>query len=276
MYDPVKYKQGAIDNWNRVAPDYHNDWAGVGRGPFQSTRELVASAGIERGHSVLDLACGTGAVSAQVAQLLGPSGMLVGIDFARGALAIARKGVPAGHFAEMDAESIGLATRFDRVVCQYALMFFPDPAKVLGQVAGLLKDGGRLAVAVHGTARGVPYFSTIMEPVLAHIPDIRPDGTPTVHRFGEPSNLERLLSSAGFADVAVKKFVFSYDAGAFDDYWSDYMSATAASIRSKIEAKGDRVVEAIREEARKKAESFVRNDNTIRFPWDVLVAAAEK
>jgi ubiquinone/menaquinone biosynthesis C-methylase UbiE len=275
VYDPVKYKQGAIDNWNRVAPDYHNEWAGVGRGPFQSTKELVVAACIEKGHSVLDLACGTGAVSAQVAARLGQSGTLVGIDFARGALAIARREVPAGHFAEMDAESIGLAAKFDRAVCQYALMFFPDPAKVLEQVAGLLKDGGRLAVAVHGTAKGVPYFSTIMEPVLGHIPDIRPDGTPTVHRFGEPSELERVLSSAGFTDVAVKKFVFSYDAGTFDDYWSDYMSTTAASIRSKIEAKGEQVVKAIREEAEQRARPYIRG-GAVDFPWDVLVAVAKK
>ncbi|MGI0021128.1 MAG: class I SAM-dependent methyltransferase [Nitrososphaera sp.] len=275
MYDPVKYKQGAIDNWNKVASDYHNEWAGAERGPFQSTRELVAAAGVKEGHSVLDLACGTGAVSAQVAARLGPSGALVGIDFSRGALDIAKAGVPAGHFAEMDAESIGLATKFDRVLCQYALMFFPEPARVIGQVASLLKNGGRLAVAVHGTARGVPYFSTIMGPVLRHIPDIRPDGTPTVHRFGEPADLERLLASAGFVDVAVKKFVFSYNAGTFDDYWSDYMSTTAASMRSRIEAKGDEVVAAIRKEAKERAEPFTRN-GTVDFPWDVLVATGTR
>jgi ubiquinone/menaquinone biosynthesis C-methylase UbiE len=276
VYDPVKYKQGSIDNWNKVAPGYHNEWAGVGHGPFQSTKELVAAACIERGHSVLDLACGTGAVSAQVAARLGQSGRLVGIDFARGALAIAKGVVPTGQFAEMDAESIGLAAKFDRVVCQYALMFFPDPAKVLGQVAGLLKDGGRLAVAVHGTAMGVPYFSTIMEPVLRHIPDIRPEGTPTVHRFGEPSNLERVLLSAGFENITIKKFVFSYNAGTFDDYWSAYMATTAASIRSKIEIKGEDVVKAIRAEAEQRAGPYYIRDGAIDFPWDVLVAVAEK
>lgn len=271
MYDPVKYKQGVIDNWNRVAPDYHKEWAGAGRGPFQSTKELVAAAGIKEDHRVLDLACGTGAVSAQVAALLGPSGRLVGIDFSRGALEIAKAGIPAGQFAEMDAENIGLAAKFDRVLCQYALMFFPEPASVMTRIASLLKNDGRLAVAVHGTALGVPYFSTIMGPVLGQIPDIRPDGTPTVHRFGEPADLELLLASAGFAEVTVKKFVFSYNAGTFDDYWSDYMSTTAASIRSRIEAKGDKVVAVIRKEAREAAEPFIRNGE-VKFPWEVLVA----
>lgn len=275
MYDPVKYKQDAIDNWNRVASDYHNEWAGAGRGPFQSTKELVAAADLEKGNIVLDLACGTGAASTQAAARIGPSGTLVGIDFSRGALAIAKSGIPSGHFAEMDAESIGLAMKLDRVICQYALMFFPDPVRVLGQVEALLKNGGRLAAAVHGTAKGVPYFSTIMEPVRKHIPDIRPDGTPTVHRFGEPADLERLLVSAGFEDIEIKKFVFGYDAGGFDEYWSDYMSTTAASIRSKIEAKGKQIVAAIRKESREKAELYAQNGR-IYFPWDVLVVTARK
>lgn len=271
-YDPVKYKQSSRDNWNSVAPGYHAGWAGTGRGPFRSTKELVAAAGIKKGDRVLDLACGTGAVSAEVWSRIRPTGMLVGIDFSRGALAIARSGVPAGHFAEMDAERIGLRARFDAVLCQYALMFFPEPQKVLAALRPLMERGGRLAVAVHGTAQGVPYFSTIMEPVLRRIQDIRPEGTPTVHRFGNPDLLKNVVASAGFGAVSVKKFVFSYDAGAFEQYWSDYMSTTAASIRPRIEADKD-VVSAIRNEAEARARQYTRN-GSITFPWDVLIATA--
>src|SRR5919198_1370491 len=102
-FDPVKYKISSIQNWNTVAPGYHSDWASKGRGPFRSTAELVNAAGIRPDDRVLDVACGTGAVSMQVARLLGPSGMLVGIDFSRGALEIAKSFVPTGHFIEMDA-----------------------------------------------------------------------------------------------------------------------------------------------------------------------------
>jgi hypothetical protein len=203
-YDPVRYKQSSRDNWNSVAPDYHSGWAGAGRGPFRSTKELVVAAGIRKGDRVLDLACGTGAVSAEAWSHVGPSGML--------------------------------------------------------------------AVAVHGTAQGVPYFSTVMEPVLKRIPDIRPEGTPTVHRFGNPGLLKDVIASAGFSAVSVKKFVFSYDAGTFEQYWSEYMSTTAASIRSKIEADRD-VASAIRKESEVRARQYTRN-GAITFPWDVLVATA--
>jgi len=274
-YDPVKYKISSIQNWDTVAPGYHSDWASRGRGPFRSTAELVKAAGIRPADSVLDVACGTGAVSMQAARLLGPSGTLVGIDFSRGALAIARSSVSAGHFAEMDAESIGLHTRFDRILCQYALMFFPDPAGVLRRLWALLKNNGRLAVAVHGTPAGVPYFSTIMEPMLRHVPEIRPEGTPTVHRFGNRADLESVIAGAGFSGVSIREFIFNYDAGTFGEYWSDYMSTTANSIRATIEGRGPGVVSAIRAEAEEKARKFMKGGR-IRFTWQVLVATATR
>ncbi|MEW6605073.1 MAG: methyltransferase domain-containing protein [Thermoproteota archaeon] len=272
-YDPVKYKISSIQNWNAVARDYHDDWAGKGRGPFKSTAKLVEAADITPSDTVLDVACGTGAVSMSAVRLLGQSGMLVGIDFSRGALEIARSSVPTGHFFEMDVEHIGLAARFDRILCQYALMFFPDPVRVLHRLHELLKNRGRIAVAVHGTPEGVPYFSTVMGPVLRHIPDIRPEGTPTVHRFGNPSDLMVVITSAGFVDVSIKEFTFDYEAGTFEEYWSDYMSTTANSIRATIEGKGPDVVAQIKTEAEQKAKRFAK-DGKICFPWQVLVATA--
>lgn len=272
-YDSVRYKINSIQNWNTVAKGYHEDWAGKGRGPFKSTTILVEAADILPSFLVLDVACGTGAVSMQAARLLGQSGILVGIDFSRGALEIARSSVPAGHFFEMDAEHIGFATRFDRILCQYALMFFPDPARVLRRLYDLLKSGGRLVVAVHGTPEGTPYFSTVMGPVLRYIPDIRPEGTPTVNRYGNASDLKALISDAGFADVSIKEFTFDYEAGTFEQYWSDYMSTTANSIRSTIMDKGPALLTEIKAEAELNARRFTKG-GVINFPWQVLVATA--
>lgn len=272
-YDPVRYKLGSMANWNLVAPGYHNDWAGKGRGPFRSTAELVRAADVRAGHAVLDVACGTGAVSMEIARYLKSSGLLIGIDFSRGALKIAKSFVPSGQFVEMDAENIGLKEKFDRVLCQYALMFFPEPVRVLAALKALMKDGGRLAVAVHGAPGAVPYFSTVMEPVLRHIPGIRPEGTPTVHRFGDPDDLRGAIAAAGFVDVSVEKFAFEYRAGTFEEYWSDYLSTTAASIRSKIDS-DPQVLQTIKEEAQERAARFTKN-GAIDFPWEVLVATAK-
>jgi hypothetical protein len=56
-------------------------------------------------------------------------------------------------------------------------MFSPDVTKVLESVRKILRKDGRIVLAVHGISEKVPYFSGIMNPILKHIPDIRPEGT---------------------------------------------------------------------------------------------------
>ncbi len=273
IFDPTQYKITSKANWNTVAHEYHYNWADQQVGPFKSTVEIVKVASIKPDDKVLDVACGTGVVSKEISQVLGPQGLLVGIDLSRTALAIAKKSIvfENSNFVEMDAENIGFRFKFDKVTCQYGLMFFPDSVKVLKSIREILKDKGMLAVAVHGLAEDVPYFSTIMKPILEHIPDIRPAGTPTVHRFGNPEDLKSELAKGGFSDITVVKYDFVYKPGTFEEYWKDYMKSTANSIRAKIENHGDTVMRKIKNDARKNASRYEKNDNIV-FPWTVLVA----
>jgi ubiquinone/menaquinone biosynthesis C-methylase UbiE len=272
-FDTINYKLTAMQNWDLVAPDYHSSWAGIGKGPFKSTSELVEAACLRQDDRVLDVACGTGAVSYAVLKKLGATGLLVGLDLSFGALRIAKPSMPRAQIVQMDAENIGLHSSFDKIFCQYALMFFPNSHGVLLTLRNLLVPKGRLIVVVHGSPDGVPYFSTIMEPVLRHIPNVRPPQTPTVHRFGDPKALEDELSGAGFSNIHIRKLTFEYEAGSFDQYWLDYLSTTANSIRNRIEENA-KILGKIREEAGARALEF-SHDGKVTFPWDVLIATAE-
>jgi len=274
VFDPTQYKITTKANWNTVAPEYHYNWADKKIGPFRSTTEIVKAANIKPDDKILDVACGTGVVSKEISQVLGPNGLLVGIDLSRTALNIARGSIAFENslFLEMDAENIGFNFKFDKVTCQYGLMFFPDTQKVLASIRNILNHKGMLAVAVHGLAEDVPYFSTIMKPILEYIPDIRPIGTPTVHRFGNPMDLQSELEKAGFESVSVVRHDFVYKPGTFDEYWDDYMRSTANSIRSKLESHGNEVMDKIKQDALKNAARYEKN-NSITFPWTVLVAS---
>ncbi|MGI0074283.1 MAG: class I SAM-dependent methyltransferase [Nitrosotalea sp.] len=274
-FDPIQYKLNSKANWNTVAFDYHHNWADKHQGPFKSTREIVNLAQINPHDKVLDLACGTGAVSKEIIQYLNRNGLLIGIDLSRTALSIAKKSIqnPNVEFLEMDVEHIAFNILFDKVLCQYGLMFFPNVEKVLGSVRRILKKEGRLMIVVHGLPEEVPYFSCIMNPVLRHIPDIRPEGTPTVHRFGDPDNLNNELAKAGFPNISIKKFIFSYEAGTFEEYWQDYMRSTANSIRPRIESYGNKVISTIKTEAKQNVSKY-ETSGKITFPWTVLVASA--
>ena len=286
IFDPVQYKINTRLNWNTIAPNYHMDWASRGIGPFKSTTELVKAAEISTDDIVLDVGCGTGVVSREVSHHLGNSGIIIGIDISRIALSIAKSSIkiPMRLFIEMDAENLGFpAGSFSKVICQYALMFFPNPNYVLKTIKKIMKKGrkeqSKLAIAVHGTSEGVPYFSCIMNSILKYIPNIRTKGSPSIHNLGNPDDFYNTIASAGFSDISIKKYTFHYQAGTFEEYWSDYLSSTANAIRSTVESKGSQIVSAIKKDAQEIANQFIDDDDNnnkgiIRFPWDVLLATA--
>jgi ubiquinone/menaquinone biosynthesis C-methylase UbiE len=274
-FDPIGYKLNARANWNTVAPDYHHNWANEHAGPFKSTVEAVKMAEINPSNKVLDIACGTGVVSMEISRHLDDSGLLIGIDLSRTALSIAKHSVNKNNtnFFEMDAENMPFRFTFDRILCQYGIMFFPNVNKVLETSRKILSKNGKIVLVVHGTVEEVPYFSSIMKPILKYIPDIRPDGTPNVHRFGNPSELEKELERAGFSNISITKRVFSYEAGTFDEYWQDYMHSTANSIRPKIYNAGNDVVLSIKNESKENV-SYYLNCGKIVFPWTIFIASA--
>lgn len=287
-FDSIQYKNNTRLNWNTVAPKYHEDWASTYTGPFKSTSELVKLAEINQNDMVLDLACGTGAVANEVIKLvynnhksnhINNGVALVGVDISRVALSIAKSSIyyrfPKSFFIEMDSENLGFRNAsFNKILCQFGLTFFPNTFHVLKQLNDLLIKGGKLVISVHGTSEGVPYFSCIMNSIIKYIPDIRPKGTPSVHTFGNPDDLYNALENASFHDIAIKKYTFLYEAGTFNEYWSDYMTSTANSIRSIIESKGAHILSIIKEESKVSANRFTDNTGMLSFPWDVLIAKA--
>ncbi len=289
-FDPIQYKINNKTNWNTIAPLYHKDWASTHTGPFKSTIELAKLADINPNDTVLDLACGTGAVSKEVVKAMGNNnsprksirkGMLIGIDISRSALSIA-KATTAPHsakplFIEMDAENLAFRKSFfTKILCQFGLTFFPNTPHVLKELKGLLAKDGKLFISVHGIAENVPYFSCIMNSLLKYIPDARPKGSPTVHTFGDPVDLHKTLNDAGFSSISIKKHIFYYQAGTFEQYWLDFMSSTANSIRPLIESKGTDIIFSIKKDAKETAARYSDSKGIINFPWDVLIATAKK
>src|ERR671921_1903053 len=159
---------------------------------------------------------------------------------------------------------------------------FPNPNYVLKTIKKIMKkeeeeeeEQSKLAIAVHGTSEGVPHFSCIMNSILKYIPNIRAKGSLSIHSLGNPDDFYNTIASAGFSDISIKKYTFHYQAGTFEEYWSDYLSSTANAIRSTVESKGSQIVSAIKKDAQEIANKFIDNNNgLIQFPWDVLLATA--
>jgi ubiquinone/menaquinone biosynthesis C-methylase UbiE len=113
---------------------------------------LVDTAQIPEGSTVLDVACGRGAMLFPAAERVGATGKVIGIDLAAGmaretGLEIKRRGLTQAEARQMDAENLDFpASFFDVVLCGFSLQFFPHLDRALEEFRRVLKPSGRVAV----------------------------------------------------------------------------------------------------------------------------------
>ncbi len=277
QFDPASYKEDLKKLWNEKAEIYHERYASKKVGPFKSLERLIDATKLQRGDKVLDVATGTGIVAIEALKKVGSDGMVVGIDISTGPLAIAKRTADNAtnlQFMEMDAEDLKFPDgSFDVVLSEFALMFFPDSQKALSEMKRVLAKHGRIAVSVHGSADNVPYFSVIMSKLMKYAPEIIPTGRPGPHRFGEPALLRAEFEKSGFKEIIVVGYTYPYNAGTFEEYWTEYMESTATAMRAKIESLDAGLYARIKDESKAEARRFLK-DGKIEFPWQVLVVSA--
>jgi len=92
----------------------------------QWVETLLDCAGVDEGQRVLDVACGTGVVARAAARVVGPNGLVSGIDLNPAMIQVAREVDPSIDWRVGDAADLPYEDRwFDVALCQSALFFFP-------------------------------------------------------------------------------------------------------------------------------------------------------
>ena len=271
------YKKKNMDVWNEVAPRYHKRWASKMHGPLQSTTNLIKDVKVKKGDRVLDVACGTGLVSMMLGMTVGDSGYVIGADMSMSAIKIAQKNKSSAQnisFVNADAENLAFAKKFDIVTCQYGLFFFPDAPKALKNMRRSLKKSGRLGIVVHGSKDKAPFYGAILDAASKFIPDYIPQGTPQLDRYSTKRELREEVRDAGFSNIIIREYVFSYSPGTFENYWRDYLRYVAKPIKEKINAQSRSKRRAFQEAVRNNTIPYTDSQGIITFPWQVLVLVA--
>ncbi len=170
-------------------------------------RRLVQELAPAAGERVLDVGCGRGAVLFALAEVVGASGHVTGIDLSTGmidalAVDIAQRGLTNVEVTVMDAADPGLtAESFDALTASLVLFFLPDPAAALRAWRELLVSHGRLAVSTFGTQDDA--WIAVDDVFTPYLPkqllDARTSGRSGP--FGSDAGVEALLADAGFSDV---------------------------------------------------------------------------
>lgn len=141
-------KRDVIAFFDRCAPDW--DAGMVRHEPV--IQAILDNAGVGPGMSVLDVACGTGVL---FPDYLARGAVVTGIDISPEMARIAAEkfaGEPRVRVLCGDVEETAFPEQFDVVMVYNAFPHFPDPARLIPRLAGLVKPGGRLSVA-HGMSR---------------------------------------------------------------------------------------------------------------------------
>ena len=274
----LEYKQRNMKIWNEVAPRYHKRWASVNKGPFQSTKKLVELVNINKGDTVLDVACGTGVVTNEIQKKVGRTGYVVGVDTSRTAIKIAKKWNSKKsniNFVNTDAEKFYFSKKFDVVTCQYALFFFPNAQRALKNMKNSLKKSGNIGISVHGSKDTVPFFSNIIDSVTKYISDYIPPDSPDLDRFGTKSALKKEVSKAGFSKIRVKEYVFYYSPGKFEDYWRNYLKYIAKPLKEKLDELDYSKRRELKQLVKDKTLQYTKKNEEILFPWQVLILSAK-
>ncbi len=171
--------------------------------------DLIEAAKIRPGARILDVACGTGAVSRPVASSAGSSGSVVGLDVNSEMLAVARQSTPgrgaAIRWVAGDAVILPFAgSSFDVVLCQQGLQFFPDRPRALLELKRVLAPSGVVAMAVWGRLALNPYPAAMARAADRHLGEEIGTQLRTAFALGDPGELRGLIVGAGFRSVAVR------------------------------------------------------------------------
>jgi len=138
---------------------------------WEKARGLLEWLAPQKGERILDLGCGTGQLSSEIAA---SGAEVVGVDRSQEMIAEARNKFPALHFEVCDARSLTYENEFDAVFSNAALHWIPEAEPVVAGIARALKAGGRF-VAEFGGKGNVRHVVAVLEQALTEV-GISPDG----------------------------------------------------------------------------------------------------
>lgn len=181
----------------------------------------IATAKAQPGEQILDIGCGSGTSTFALAQRVGPTGHVLGVDISEQLVEIARAATPDGAsvaFRCADAATAALPQgQFDLLFSRFGVMFFDDPVAAFAHMRGALKPGGRAAFICW---RGAQENDWVRLPMAAIRDIVQPapadPNAPGPFAFGDRQRLADILAAAGFTaiEIAPLDTTLSYGRGA--------------------------------------------------------------
>jgi len=195
------------ETWVRMQDALDRELAQLGQA-------ALAALAPKPGERILDIGCGCGATTLELAHVVGPGGEALGVDLSQAMLAVGRRraaeaGLAQARFVQADAQVFAPAPAgYDAAYSRFGVMLFADPVAAFANIARALAPGGRVAFVAWRTPRENPAMSLPMAAAGHLFPPMPPTDplAPGPFAFADRDRVRRVLADAGFTGVEVERF----------------------------------------------------------------------
>ena len=203
-----------IEYWNEVSGKRWVEMGDVIDAQIAPLGEVAMDrAGLQAGERVLDIGCGCGQTSLELASRVGERGSVLGLDISAPMLDRARErageaGVNNVSFLQADAQTHGFDASkeagYDLLFSRFGVMFFSSPVEAFANLMSALRPGGRVTFLCWQRLDLNPWMHL---PIMAAAKQIPPSGPPPEPNapgpfaFADQKRVEGILSESGFQNI---------------------------------------------------------------------------
>jgi SAM-dependent methyltransferase len=176
----------------------------------------IARAAIRPGERVVDIGCGCGATTVELAGLAGHGGKVLGIDVSKPMLARAAARLPSGPGVELvldDATTHAFSRGgYDVLFSRFGVMFFAEPSRSFSNLRSALRPGGRMVFSCFRAPQQNPWMMVPAQAAYQHVPapSLDPDA-PGPFAFAREDRVRGILADAGFESIGMEPFDLELD-----------------------------------------------------------------
>jgi ubiquinone/menaquinone biosynthesis C-methylase UbiE len=237
-------------------------------------RRTVERLQLRKGAVVLDVCCGSGGSALPAAEMVGPSGSVLGVDLADRLLENARAKAKARALLNVQFRTGDLLKleasdhQFDAVVCVFGIFFVPDMPLALRLLWERVRSGGKLAITTWGPRFFEPATSAFWDSIRKERPDLYKGFNPW-DRICDPASLSALFAQAEIAHPDVAAESGRHSISSPEAWW-------AAVLGSGYRGTVDQLDAAARDRVRAANFEYIRNSDINSVEANVVYAVADK
>jgi len=193
----------------------------MGRYSLELAGPFIAITRVSEGMNVLDVGCGTGALTSALADVVG-SERITAVDPSEAFVATCRNRVPGAAVQAATAESLPFAdTCFDIVLAQLVVNFMQDARAGVAEMRRVARPGAVVAGCVWDYRGGMTLLRSFWDAAIyLGLPDAAQRDQGLTMPFCTEAELSELWQQAGLEEIETGDIHANVDYGSFDDLWA--------------------------------------------------------